>query len=53
MPRISLTQKLIDTTRCPSGKHKIDYFDTQLKGFLFKVLSSGRRSFYLRYQDGL
>lgn len=52
MPSISLTQKFIDSARCPSGKSKIDYFDTQLKGFVFKVLSSGRRSFYLRYQEG-
>lgn len=52
MPSILLTQKFVDSPTGPSGeKNKIDYVDTQLNGLILKVLKSGRRTFYIRYQD--
>jgi hypothetical protein len=29
----------------------VDYFDTQLSGFLLEVRSSGRCTYYQRYRD--
>ncbi len=36
---------------CPTGKRRIDYFDTRLPGLLIKASDSGRRSYYIRYVD--
>ena len=52
MPSILLTQKFVDSPTGPFGENsKIDYTDTQVPGLVLKVLSSGRRTFYVRYVD--
>ncbi len=35
----------------PKDKAKIDYFDTQLSGFLLEVRCTGTSTYYLRYRD--
>lgn len=51
MPKIALTQSFIDTVTCPKDKKRVDYFDTRLIGLVMKVLPSGRKSYYVRYND--
>lgn len=51
MPLAKLTQAMVDTAPCLSGKQKTDYFDTELTGLVLKVMSTGKRTYYLRYRD--
>jgi integrase len=51
MPKITLTQALVDNLTCPPTKSKEDYFDTKTTGLLVQVLDSGRKTFYIRYQN--
>lgn len=51
MPRKSLTQNIVDTTKAPTNKAKIDHFDTKVNGLLLKVLKSGKKNYYLRYTN--
>lgn len=51
MPKLTLTQAFVDQATCPSGKSKIDYFDTKVTSLLLKVLSSGKKTFYVRYRN--
>jgi integrase len=53
MPKKLLTQQFVQNSNlCPDHLTKIDYFDTKVGGLLLKVLKSGRKSYYLRYEDG-
>lgn len=49
MPRQKLTQQFIDRITLPK-KGKVDYFDTETTGLLFKVLPSGTKTFACRYR---
>jgi len=52
MPRVTLSRSFaVNPPACPEGKAKVDYFDTQLSGFLLEVRSSGRCTYYQRYRD--
>jgi integrase len=51
MPKMTLTQVFVDTLVCPMGKSKEDYFDTKMTGLVVQVSSSGRKTYYLRYQN--
>lgn len=51
MPRMTLTQVFVDTLVCPMGKSKEDYFDTKTTGLVVQVSLSGRKTYYLRYQN--
>ncbi len=51
MPKITLTQALVDNLTCPPTKTKEDYFDTKTTGLLVQVLNSGRKTFYIRFQN--
>ncbi len=51
MPKITLTQALVDNFICSPTKSKEDYFDTKTTGLLVQVLNSGRKTFYIRYQN--
>ena len=51
MPKMTLTQVFVDTLVCPTGKSKEDYFDTKTTGLVVQVSSTGRKTFYLRYQN--
>jgi integrase len=51
MAKILLTSSIVASTVCPTNQKKLDLFDTQTKGFLLEVRSSGGKTFYLRYQD--
>ena len=51
MPKATLTSSLVTETHCPDGVKKIDLFDTNTKGLVLEVRTSGGKTFYLRYQD--
>jgi len=52
MAKICLTSGFIQNPpKCPSGKVKIDYYDTQLPGFLLEVRMTGKCTYYQRYKD--
>jgi integrase len=51
MPKVTLTQVFVDTLVCPTGKSKEDYFDTKTTGLVVQVSSTGRKTYYLRYQN--
>lgn len=51
MSKITLTQAFVDSLACPIGKNRADYFDTKTTGLLVQVLISGRKTYYLRYQN--
>ena len=51
MCKMTLTQVFIDNLVCPAGKTKADYFDTKTTGLVVQVSSTGRKTFYLRYQN--
>jgi len=36
---------------CPSELKKVDYFDTQMRGFMLEVRASGGKTYYQRYTD--
>lgn len=51
MPAQLLTAKFILAVRCPSGRRKIDCFDSRQKGFLVEVRPNGGKTYYQRYTD--
>ena len=50
MTRIFLTQNLVDKTVCPEDKRRVDFHDTKITGFMFTVLRSGPRTYFLRFR---
>lgn len=51
MPIVNLTPQLVQSATCPSGKSKLDLFDSTTKGLMLEVRPTGRKTYYLRYQD--
>ena len=51
MPKITLTPNFVECPPTPKNKVKVDYFDTQLPGFLLEVRSTGKCTYYQRYRD--
>lgn len=51
MPRVHLTQQFADNPPVPKGKPKVDYFDTQLPGFLLEVRATVKATYYQRYRE--
>lgn len=51
MPKVVLTKAFIENAACDSVKAKVDYFDTEQRGFMLEVRRSGGKTFYQRYTD--
>lgn len=51
MPKTALSQSFIDGLILGPNETKCDYFDTKTTGLVVQILKSGRKTFYLRYQD--
>lgn len=49
MPKAKLTNTFINKVVLSVNKPKIDYFDTELTGFMLEVRKSGNKTFYYRY----
>jgi integrase len=51
MPRIRLSAAFVKSAACPDGVKKIDFFDSEQRGFMLEVRRSGGKTFYQRYTD--
>jgi integrase len=51
MPSVALSANLVRTATCPPNKGKLDLFDTNCKGLMLEVRTSGGRTWYLRHTD--
>jgi integrase len=51
MPRAQFTRPFVESTACPPGRSKIDFFDVDQRGFMLEVRASGGKTFYQRYTD--
>jgi integrase len=46
-----LDAAFVQVAHCPEGKKKVDYWSTDVTGFVLEVRASGGRTYYLRYID--
>ena len=51
MPKVALSKAFIEHANCDPAKAKIDYFDSDQRGFMLEVRRSGGKTFYQRYAD--
>lgn len=51
MPKAVLTRSFVDRAICNQGKAKVDFFDSEQRGFMLEVRRSGGKTFYQRYTD--
>lgn len=51
MPKVKLTEKLLEHTHCPSHKRTINLIDTDTHGLIVELRANGTGTFYLRYND--
>src|SRR6185436_16724025 len=51
MPRLRLCPAFVRSAACPEGTKKIDFFDTEQRGFMLEVRRSGGKTYYQRYTD--
>jgi integrase len=51
MPRVRLSAAFVKSAACPDGVKKIDFFDSEQRGFMLEVRRSGGKTFYQRYTD--
>ena len=50
MPRVHLTQSFVSNPPTV-GRSKVDYFDSDVPGFIMEVRNTGKSTFYQRYRD--
>jgi len=51
VPKINLTQNIIQNYKCPTDKKKIDLFDQKIPGLTLEIRCSGGRTYYLRHKN--
>ena len=51
MAKIQLSPSVVTSAVCPTGKKRLDLFDTQTKGLLLEIRVTGGKTYYLRYQN--
>lgn len=51
MPIVCLDAAYVRSAQCPEGKNRIDFFDTNIKGFVLEARTTGGKTYYLRYRD--
>lgn len=51
MPKATITRSFIERVTCNPGRAKVDYFDSEQRGFMLEVRQSGGKTFYQRYTD--
>ena len=51
MPIVALRSQSLQVLTCPDGQQKIDYCDSQCKGLVLEVRSSGGRTWYVRFTN--
>ncbi len=51
MPKVTITNEFIKKVTPPTTKAKIQYFDTELKGFMLEVKNTNTKTYYYRYRE--
>jgi integrase len=51
MPRVQLSAAFVRSAVCPDGVKKVDFFDSEQRGFMLEVRKSGGKTYYQRYTD--
>lgn len=51
MPVVRLSPSFVKTASCSGGSKKIDFFDSEQRGFMLEVRCSGGKTYYQRYTD--
>src|SRR6056297_2518805 len=51
MPKIHLTQSFVLNPPIVRDKAKVDYFDSDIPGFILEVRNTGKSTYYQRYRD--
>ena len=51
MAKITLTQQFVKTATCPSGRRKVEYFDTSFKSFGVEIRHSGGKTYFTRFRN--
>jgi integrase len=51
MAKITLTQQFVKTATCPSGRRKVEYFDTSIKSFGIEIRQSGGKTYFTRFRN--
>ncbi len=51
MPKIHLTTSFVSQPPTVRGRAKVDYFDSDVPGFIMEVRSTGKSTYYQRYRD--
>jgi integrase len=51
MPRVRLSAAFVKSAVCPDGVKKVDFFDSEQRGFMLEVRRSGGKTYYQRYTD--
>ena len=51
MPKLDLTQEFVKKSTIKNGLASVDYYDERVPGLLLKVLTSGRKTYYIRYNN--
>lgn len=49
MPKVKLTNEVVNLATCPANKKKIDLWDEVTTGFIVEIRPSGFKTYYLRY----
>ena len=50
MPRVNLTQKIVEATPLPLGRKSVDYFDRRMPGLVLRVSAGGTKSWNAVYR---
>ncbi len=53
MPKVHLRPAFVAKPPLPKDKAKVDYFDSQLSGFLLEVRCTGTSTYYLCTEKGV
>ena len=51
MAKITLTQQFVKTATCPSGRRKVEYYDTSCKSFGVEIRQSGGKTYFTRFRN--
>jgi integrase len=51
MPNIDMDAAFVRNAACLEGRHKTDWYDNAITGFILEVRSSGGKTYALRYRD--